>query len=204
MSHSQSDTIETQKAKLELEKLALENKKVSLELRAAESTDFWEWVGRFSPLLASIVAVGGFLFGVWQYTAQEKATREAAVDQSRREEEARDRDFMKPLWDRELELYFRASEVVATIATTTDAAKRALAEQEFWKLYEGPLIIVEGMDLSGAMKRFGECLTGTMQCSNAELRDRSHKLGSVIQDTIQEAAALRLSEFSKNKFQYHR
>ncbi|MSV27668.1 MAG: hypothetical protein EXQ52_02845 [Bryobacterales bacterium] len=60
---------------------------------------------------------------------------------------------MKPLWEKELELYMRAFEVAAVIATSKDAVKCRAAEAEFWTLYEGPLIIVESKSLSGAMRR---------------------------------------------------
>ena len=196
--------MESERATLELEQLSLENKKLRLELDEAARTDVWKWAGRLSPLLATVLAVAGFLFGVLQFTAQQKATQHAVEEQSKRELEARDRDFMMPLWERELELYFRTSDVVATIATSTDPAKRTAAEQEFWRLYEGPLIIVEEQALSGAMKQFGNCLSGTEQCANGELRKRSRALASVIQKTIEKAATRRLSEFSQNKFQYHR
>lgn len=192
------------RATLELERLSLENGKLRLELDEAARTGVWKWAGRLSPLLATMLAVAGFVFGVVQYTAQQRETRTAAQEQSRRELEARDRDFMKPLWERELGMYFRASEVAATIATTRDRAKREAAEEEFWRLYEGPLVIVEGKALSGAMKTFGACLSSADACGSDELRKRSRALASVIQETIQEAAALRLSEFSRNKFQYHR
>ncbi len=189
---------------LELEKLALENRKLKLQLDKELDGDFWSWVGRMSPLLATLLAVAGFLFGVKQYVDQQQASRNAALLQERRELEARDRDFMKPLWEKELQLYLRASEIVATIATTKDPQKRRAEEAEFWKLYQGPLIVVEDKRLSGAMVRFGKCLNGEEECREEELKNRSRSLASTIQETIEEAARVRLSEFSKDKFQYHR
>jgi len=189
---------------LETERVALENQKLKLELQRELHPDLWSWAGRLSPVLITAVAVGGFLFGVKQYVDQQKATSQAAVEQEKRDLEARDREFMKPLWEKELELYFRAASAVATIATTKKSPQRDAAEAEFWQLYEGPLIVVESQALSGAMKQFGMCLNGTDHCDDAELRHRSRALASTIQDTIQESAKLRLSEFSQNKFQYHR
>jgi hypothetical protein len=189
---------------LEMERLALENQKLKLDLQRELNPDLWSWAGRLSPVLATVLAVAGFLFGVRQYVDQQKASRDAAVEQERRDLEARDRDFMKPLWEKELELYFRAASAAATIATITKGPKRDAAENEFWQLYEGPLIVVENQALSGAMKEFGRCLNGQDHCDKNELRHRSRALGSTIQETIQESAKLRLSDFSKNKFQYHR
>jgi hypothetical protein len=206
--------LDAERAALELERLALENRKLRRELDHAGRLDAWEWIRRLSPVLATALAVAGFLFGVYQFgsqqkaaqaaaAAQQQASREATELQSRRDLEARDRDFMKPLWERELNLFFQASDVVATIATTQDPTRRRTAEQEFWKLYEGPLVIVESQALSGAMKRFGECLGRSTTCSPTELRDRSRALATVIQKDVQAAANRRLSDYSKGKFQYH-
>lgn len=192
------------RATLELEHLALENRKLKIELEKALNPNLWDRIGRLSPLLATLLAVVGFLFGVWQYVDQQEAGRKAGQLQEQRELEARDRDFMKPLWEKELELYFRAANVVATIATTRDSSKRGAAEAEFWRLYQGPLVVVENKALSGAMVHFGNCLNGTEKCTSDELVSRSRALASTIQGTIEESARLRLSEFSKNKFQYHR
>jgi len=187
-----------------MEQLALENRKLELELHRAVRPDFWSWAGQLSPVLVTVLGVAGFLFGVKQYVDQQKAGREAAIQQEKRELEARDRDFMKPLWEKELDLYFRATAAAATIATTKKSPQREVAENEFWQLYEGPLVVVENQALSGAMKRFGRCLDGHDRCDDNELRLRSRALASTIQETIEESAKLRLSEFSKNKFQYHR
>jgi hypothetical protein len=192
------------RAALELNRLSLENQKLMLDVACARQRRRWQWLESASPLLATLAAVAGFLFGVFQYAGQQNASREAAAAQEKRELEARDRDFMKPLWEKELSLYFQAADAAATIATTGDATKRRAAEAEFWRLYQGPLVIVESKKLSGAMVRFGSCLDGSETCSEEELKSRSRAIGSSIQDTIEESAALRLSEFSQNKFQYHR
>jgi len=64
-----------------------------------------------------------------------------------------------------------ASEAAATIATTTDTAERRKAEARFWVLlYQGPMVMVETTDVSGAMKAFGRCLDGTEKCSGGEVR----------------------------------
>ena len=148
--------------------------------------------------------MAAFVFGVVQYVDQhqrELATRE---NELARQAAARDQEFMKPLWERELATYFLASETVATIARSADVAKRRSAEEQFWRLYEGPLVILETKALAGAMVSFGKCLDGTERCPEEQLRSRGLAVSSAIQEAIQEHADLRLSEFSKDKFQYHR
>jgi hypothetical protein len=78
---------------------------------------------------------------------------------------------MKPLLDKQLSLYFEASATAATIVKTTDVAERKKAINNFWRLYYGPLVMVENTAVSGSMKSFGSCLDGTDQCNENDLRD---------------------------------
>ena len=200
---STADLERNRRTGLELERLSLENEKLKLEL-ARMRPSAWDALQRLSPLLGGVLALAAFVFGVVQYVEQrqrELATREIELA---RQAAARDQEFMKPLWERELAAYFLASETVATIARTTDPVQRRAAEAQFWQLYAGPLVILETKALSGAMVRFGYCLDGTENCPQNELRDRGLAVSSAIQQAIQEHAQLRLSEFSKDKFQYHR
>jgi hypothetical protein len=199
---------------LELERLGLENEKLKLELERMR-TNRWDYLQRLSPLLGGLLALAGFVFGVIQYVNQQETNRVQAKQRSDQEiaarahevemqTVARDQEFMKPLWEREITTYFRASETVATLARTRDAAKRRAAEEEFWRLYQGPLVILETKALSDAMVSFGNCLDGQDRCSDVEVKNRALAVSSAIQQAIQEHSARRLSEFSKDKFQYHR
>jgi hypothetical protein len=190
------------KDSLELERLTLENQKLKTELDRMRPS-LWDGIQRLSPLLGSALAVAAFVFGVVQYLGQQERERATRENELARQAAARDQEFMKPLWERELATYFLASETVATIARSTDAIKRRDALEQFWQLYDGQLVIVESKALSGAMVSFGACLDGTTQCSDHELQRRGRGVSSAIQAAIQEHADLRLSEFSKDKFQYH-
>lgn len=211
---SDGTSTEGLRSSLEIERFELENKKLGAELEQMRRSP-WDHVQRLSPLLGGLLALAGFLFGVWQYVNQQRTDR--LQDQKRSEKEiavrtqelqklteARDQEFMKPLWERELATYFRASEAVATIASTKDPAKRRAAEEDFWTLYRGPLVILETKDLSGAMVSFGNCLNGKDHCSDIDMNSRALAVSSAIQVAIQEHSSRRLSEFSKDKFQYHR
>lgn len=61
--------------------------------------------------------------------------------------------------NKHMELCSRASEDAGTIATSTNPSKRADATDDFWRLYWGPLGIVEDKAVEGAMVAFGDCLT---------------------------------------------
>jgi hypothetical protein len=188
---------------LELERLALENQKLRIELQRARP-NVWEIIQRLSPLLGGMLAVAAFLFGILQYVDQQKRELNTRENELARQAAARDQEFMKPLWERELTTYFLTSDTVATIATTADAAKRRSAEDQFWRLYHGPMVILETTTLSGTMKAFGRCVDNTEHCSVGELKNRALAVSSAVQQAIQDHSVLRLSEFSKNKFQYHR
>jgi len=148
----------------------------------------------FTTLITALVAVAGFLFGVFQYQKQQSLNRMSAA-------ESRDREFLRPLWERQVAIYFDASEAAATIATTSDSEERRKAEAKFWMLYWGPLVMVESPDVSGAMKNFGKCLRGE---GEGDLRDLSLKLASAFQASLTEGANLRLVEFSKGKIDYRK
>ena len=72
-------------------------------------------------------------------------------------------DFQKPLWSKEIELLFETSEVVATLACSTDQTELEKATTRFWILYYGPLCIVENDELAEQMSFFGEELAKTNQ-----------------------------------------
>ena len=188
---------------LELERLTLENRKLRTELDRLRP-NVWNLIQRMSPLLGGVLAVAAFLFGVFQYLEQQQKELDTREHELEKQAAARDQEFMRPLWEREIAAYFNASETVATIATSADAAERRAATEQFWKLYHGPLVILETKALSGAMVSFGRCLDGTESCSGGEVRNRALAVSSAIQQAIQEHANLRLSEFSKDKFQYGR
>jgi len=192
---------EEERIRLADERLALECDKLREEIAKLRApVKFSEKLPQYSTAVSTLIAVLVFLLGLGQYTKEQSKNREAAARQTKAEVEARDRTFMYPLWERQLALYFEASQAAATIATTTDSQERERAKNKFWMLYEGPLIVVESPSVSGAMKAFGECL----EQQSGDLRDLSRQLSSAIQKSIEEGANIRLSEFSKGKFDYRR
>ncbi len=203
MANDQTGDLVARKASIEMERLVLENDKLRAELDRLRPS-IWQTIERLSPLFGGLLAVAAFVFGVIQYVEQQRRALATRQTELARQAAARDQEFMRPLWERELTTYFRTSEVVATIARSSDVAKRRAAEEEFWQLYQGPLVILETKSLSAAMVSFGRCLDGTEQCSEPVRRNRALSVSSAIQQAIQEHAALRLSEFSRNKFQYGR
>ena len=199
MSNNVSSTVGEQ---LEARKLELEVEKLSLDEAAARRIQRFELVLQLMPSLTIIVTVLGFAFTVWQYTNEQAANRAAAERQAVRDAEASQREFMKPLLDKQQQLYFDAATAAATIASSSSTADRQRAEDRFWTLYWGPLVMVESTEVSGAMKAFGRCLSGEEKCGDLEVRNRSLMLASALETSILKTWNARPDEFIKGQFIY--
>ncbi len=181
------------KDELELEKLRGEVRKLELEVRSLSRTTKWDdRAVKFTPILSVLIAAAAVAGTIWQYQAQ--GARQAEL--SRREE-------MKPLLDRQTELYMEASHVVARLAQAPSPSERPVADvRKFWELYNGPLIIVESHGVSGAMKDFGECLGPVADCSAGMLHARSRALSTAILKSIGADSGMTPAEFAATRFHY--
>jgi hypothetical protein len=74
--------------------------------------------------------------------------------------------------------------------------------EEFWRLYQGKMILVETKSVSGAMVTFGECLDGTDDCSRAEMNSRCRELATAMAESMAATAKMTFREFAGNQFQY--
>jgi hypothetical protein len=116
-------------------------------------------------------------------------------------------NFRKPLWEKQLALYFAASEAAAILATSQDEEKRKQAEADFWQLYYGPLAVVEDAgakkpeesQVEAAMVKFGKCLNGEDVCSKKEIHNRSLTLAHSIRDSIGKSWDVKLADL-KGKY----
>lgn len=189
-------------ASLDSRKLELEIEKLALDVASAREVQRFNLVLRLMPSLTIMVTVLGFGFSVWQYSSEQSKGREAAERQAVRDAEASQREFMKPLLDKQQQLYFEAATAAATIASSADAAQRRQAEATFWMLYWGPLVMVESTDVSGAMKAFGRCISGAEKCTGADLQNRSLALASALEASILRTWNTRPGDFVRGQFVY--
>ena len=166
-----TEALDPNRPEAELQKLRLEIQKLTLDVASARKFARLDIALRLMPTATIAVTVLGFMFTVWQYrteqaknrlASEQQAVRDATerAERARKDTETAQREFMKPLLEKQQELYFDAATAAATIASTRDAAERRKAEERFWILYRGPLVMVESTDVSGAMKKFSWCLTG--------------------------------------------
>jgi len=196
-----------------LEKLRLENEKLRLELDALQGGNGLSSLIPYLPLITVVVTIAGFAFGVYQYRAQQDSNITAQAEQSKKDREAREiqskkdtettqREFMKPLLQNQLAIYLQASAAAATISRSTDPVERKKAINDFWRLYEGPLIMVESKEVSGAMVKFGNCLDDVEACDQAEISKRAHALTSRMQESLLRSWNTNPENFAADKFTY--
>ena len=110
--------------------------------------------------------------------------------------DSREKEFRKSYWDRQMSLYFDATQAASQVASLpSDDAAREKALQRFWELYWGQMVVVESKCercdvVDQAMIRFGHCLTqpGSDKpketCDYAELQQRAFGLGKACRDSI--------------------
>jgi hypothetical protein len=203
----------------ELDHVRLENEKLRLEIAELKHkggrADKFE---KYIPVITALIAVAGFWFGVYQYFHQQKVEtdRQAAEQREklenfenelRRANDSRELELRKPFWEKQLALYFEASEAAATIATSSNPSSRQAAEAKFWNLYWGPLAIVEdaGMKkpedavIESAMVRFGWCLDGTAECNQAELKQRALSLAHKLRESVGKSWEVKFADLTESK-----
>src|SRR5262249_25483941 len=111
--------------------------------------------------------------------------------EGKRAEELR-REAARPFWDSQLQLYLRAAEAAATIATSLDAEAVKRAEAQFWTLYWGPLAIVEDVgteprpsaEVEAAMVRFGRYLGNNKDRNRGEMQRLSLDLAHAMRHSV--------------------
>src|SRR5208283_6088521 len=81
----------------------------------------------------------------------------------------------KPLSEKRLELYAAVTSAAATIATSKNQAELTKAEEQFWNLYWGPLILVQDAPVEDSMQQFGDCLRDSKKC-DVPLAELSRRL----------------------------
>ncbi len=197
----------------QLEKLRLENEKLKFELETLKKGKGLGSFIPYLPLITVLVTIAGFGFGIFQYRAQQQANRQAQAEQSKKDREAREiqskkdtetaqREFMKPLLQNQLSLYLQATAAAATISSSTDPVERKKATNDFWRLYEGPLIMVESKEVSGAMIAFSYCLNEPGNCDKAEMSKRAHAIASRMQESLLRSWNTNPENFAADKFTY--
>jgi hypothetical protein len=187
----------------QLEHLRLQNKKLNLELLAESKrqSSYSAWM-QAAPMITAMVAVAGFGWGVLQYGREQAKNRSQQQLQSDREQITAEREFMKPWLDAQRDTYQKALQAAATIANTNEPKTKKQAVADFWRLYQGEMILVETKTVSGAMVHYGKCLDNAGACGRAELNKRCRALATAMGTSMAATAKMTYKEFAANQFRY--
>jgi hypothetical protein len=185
----------------QLENLQLENEKLRLELEGFRRSKPWYslWI-QFVPLISVLVAVSGFLWGIYVFQAQQTRNLEQQKQQSENELETAQQELMKPWLDNQREIYLQALTAAARIAIANDPVKSEQVEDEFWTLYNGKMILVETESVRKAMINFGVCIK--RKCIQSDKIELLHELATAMANSMAATAQMTYEEFSANQFKY--
>ena len=122
------------------------------------------------PWILTLLTVGA---GIWQFTVQQQQANRT------------------PFLQRQLELSFLASETASSLATETNPAEWEKAPATFWRLYWGPLSIVEDRTVETAMVNFGKLVpkepVNDPKLPMTSLQAPSYELAHVMRDLVLES-----------------
>jgi len=93
----------------------------------------------------------------------------------------------QPFLEKQLALSFEASDAAAQLATETDPVKWELSRKNFWRLYWGPLGIVEDRGVEAAMVRLGQVVprdATTPALPMTELQRPSLELAHAVRELV--------------------
>ena len=127
-----------------------------------------------TKIVAGLAVGVGAGLGIWQYF------------------DTAEKEFRKPYWEQQIELYVQATTAAATLASSSDPVALELAEAKFWQLYYGPLALVEDAGVEAAMVRFGQSLRSDRE--QEDLRDLSLALAHACRESLGDAWSVKLSE----------
>ena len=192
-------------AKIDVERVRLEKEKLSAEIKDIRERGNWEnRIAKYVPAITVLIAAAAFCFGIYQFHEQQKENFNRQDAEAKRASAAKEQEFRRPFWEKQLQLYFDASEAASTLATSTEEPKRRLAEQKFWQLYWGPLAVVEDAGLKleddpdakveAAMVEFGNCLDRTESCDQDKMRNRSLRLAHTLRESIGKSWNVRMAD----------
>lgn len=114
------------------------------------------------------IACGG-IYALWQYG------------------DVVEKEFRKPFWEKQLHYYFKASDSASVLATSCNEAELEVAKAEFYKLFYGPLAIVEDDRVERAMVSFHNELSSSKEnipCGSSKLKTLSLELAWTLRQSI--------------------
>jgi hypothetical protein len=84
-------------------------------------------------------------------------------------------DAQKIFLEKRLELYAETTSAASTIVTSKNRIGAIKAKEQFWKLSEGPMLLVSDAKVEQSMLEFGRCLRDKTKCI-PDIEELAHKL----------------------------
>jgi hypothetical protein len=114
------------------------------------------------------------------------------------------RSSREPFLKKQFDLCFEASNYAAQLATEGDPDKWDAARREFWRLYYGPLCVVEDKSVAQAMMAVGDLLPeadfprpDTVPITDEAYRNASIKLARTVRTLIRDAWGVHLGSLEE-------
>ena len=186
--------------------LELRIEKLRCEIEELKHSHAWNRrIGQWLPFISTLLPALALVIAVHQFTQEQAAGRQQLIRQAATDSIARERAFMQPVLERQMSTYFEASAAAATLATARSASERDKAIDTFWKLFWGPLVMLESPEVSGAMKGIAECLDGGVStCDAKERKNRSLVLASALQTDFFSSWKLSPEQYAQRSINYAR
>ena len=126
--------------------------------------------GTITLVIPWLITIVGAAIGLWQFILQQQQANR------------------QPFLQRQLELCFQASEITGRLSSETDPAQWEKDRVAFWKLYWGPLSIVEDQAVESAMVEFGKLIPShpqpDLKLPMTSLGGPSYKLAHAIRGLV--------------------
>lgn len=204
--------LEQKLAMAQLQRAELDNQRLAMELEKQRKPAPWFQVPlQFVPLVTAMVSVAGFLWGINLYMETQESNREAGrkqaeqrAAQAKQENLHAEREFMQPWLKSQRDLYEEALDAAATATNSLDPKLRAAANDTFWQLYYGRMVLVETTSVSTAMQDMGGCLREGVVCTRKQVTDSLLGLGTAMAMSMAATAKMSYEEFAKDQFLYGR
>ena len=130
--------------------------------------------------LTLVLGVAGFVIALYTYQSQQVAARQQNAEMEKNrvtradsDAKAREEEYKRRFWERQIDLYAQAARAASTIATAPDI-KRAdytTARGRFDQLYFGELCIVESKEVAQQMVTFRTAILEYEKTSSAQNRE---------------------------------
>lgn len=176
--------------------LELKVEKLNLEIAELKRSQTWNrGLGLALPLLSALIPLLALLFTVQQFVRQQEAS-------ARAEKLSSERAFMQPVLEQQMNTYFEASAAAATLASSRSSVKLDEARETFFRLYYGPLVMLESPEVSRAMKNFRACIDLPEECPPGGLQTLSLSLASSLQTDFFSSWNLSPESYAKRSIDY--